>query len=110
MATILELNAQKAQLAQQLAAIEQQLAAVQSEQRQDAIAKVKALMAENGLTVADLGGVSAARADKPAKAPGKVAAKYRDPASGSSWSGRGLRPRWLVAAIAAGKTVQEFAI
>lgn len=110
MTTIQDLNAQKAQLTQQLAAIEQQLAAVQSEQRQDAIAKVKALMAENGLTAADLGGVSAARADKPAKVPSKVAAKYRDPASGSTWSGRGLKPRWLTAAIAAGKTVEEFAI
>ena len=41
---------------------------------------------------------------------GKVAAMYRDPATGQSWSGRGLRPRWLVEAIEAGKTLADFEI
>lgn len=41
---------------------------------------------------------------------GKVAAMYRDPATGQTWSGRGLRPRWLVEAIEAGKTLEDFAI
>ena len=41
---------------------------------------------------------------------GKLAAMYRDPATGQSWSGRGLRPRWLVEAIEAGKTLADFAI
>lgn len=39
-----------------------------------------------------------------------VAAKYRDPATGDSWSGRGLQPRWLKAHVAAGRNVQEFAV
>jgi DNA-binding protein H-NS len=25
----------------------------------------------------------------------KVAAKYRDPASGKTWSGRGVSPKWF---------------
>jgi DNA-binding protein H-NS len=40
----------------------------------------------------------------------KVAPKYRDPATGETWAGRGARPRWLVAKIKAGKTLNDFAI
>lgn len=39
----------------------------------------------------------------------KVAAKYRD-AAGNTWSGRGLQPRWLKAALADGKRIEDFAI
>lgn len=45
-----------------------------------------------------------------ARSGGKVAARYRDPATGQSWSGRGLKPRWLVQAIEDGKTLEEFEI
>ena len=40
----------------------------------------------------------------------KVAAKYRDPASGNTWTGRGLQPKWVQAAVAAGKKLEDFAI
>lgn len=40
----------------------------------------------------------------------KVAPKYRDPATGETWAGRGARPRWLVAKLKAGKTLDDFAI
>ena len=40
----------------------------------------------------------------------KVAPKYRDPATGDTWAGRGARPRWLVAQLKAGKTLDNFAI
>lgn len=105
----------------QKAALEKQIAEFQKEKRGEAIAKVKALMAEYGLTAADIvGGRPAKAADAPAapaapakksKAAGrKVAAKYRNPATGDTWSGRGLKPRWLVAALASGKTLADFAI
>ena len=32
-----------------------------------------------------------------------MAAKYRNKATGETWSGRGLQPRWLKAALASGK-------
>lgn len=35
-------------------------------------------------------------------------AKYRDPASGQTWSGRGLKPKWLSVALASGKTLADF--
>jgi DNA-binding protein H-NS len=39
----------------------------------------------------------------------KVAAKYRGP-GGETWSGRGLKPRWLTAAVKDGKKVDDFLI
>jgi len=39
----------------------------------------------------------------------KVPPKYRNP-SGETWAGRGVRPRWLVAAIKGGKKLDDFLI
>jgi DNA-binding protein H-NS len=39
----------------------------------------------------------------------KVAPKYKGP-HGEKWSGRGLKPRWLTAAISEGKRVEDFLI
>jgi DNA-binding protein H-NS len=42
---------------------------------------------------------------------GAVAPKYRNPEnSAETWAGRGLKPRWLVAAMKGGKKVEDFAI
>jgi DNA-binding protein H-NS len=44
-------------------------------------------------------------------ARGAVAPKYRNPDNpAETWAGRGLRPRWLAAAIKGGKTLEDFAI
>jgi len=41
----------------------------------------------------------------------KVKPKYRNPADkGETWTGRGLRPRWLVAAMKGGKKLEDFAV
>lgn len=46
-----------------------------------------------------------------AKAKGKAGAvAYRCPESGQSWSGRGLKPKWVQAALAAGKTLADLAV
>ena len=93
------------------AALDQEIDDTRRTARADAIAKVRALMSENGLTVADISG----RAGKPAGGKGggkgsKVAVKYREPGTDNSWTGRGLQPKWLKAAIASGKSVQDFAV
>jgi DNA-binding protein H-NS len=42
---------------------------------------------------------------------GPVAPKYRNPENPSeTWAGRGLRPRWLAAALKAGKKLEHFSI
>ena|ERR1700726_3723086 len=44
-------------------------------------------------------------------ARGKVAAKYRNPDDhNETWAGRGLKPKWLTAAIKAGKKQDDFLI
>lgn len=40
-----------------------------------------------------------------------VSPKYRNPDQPSeTWSGRGKRPRWLTAALTAGRSIEEFVI
>ena len=36
--------------------------------------------------------------------------RYRNPATGETWSGRGLQPKWLKAAIAAGNKLTDYAV
>ena len=62
-------------------------------------------MSEYGLTLADL----SVRTPKLVK-PSKVAVKYRNQATGETWSGRGLQPKWLKAAIAAGAKIDDFSV
>lgn len=101
MASLKELIAQRE-------AIDRQIEATSKQEREDAIAKVRTLMSEYGLRLADL----SARATPKARAGSgkKVAAKYRDKSTGETWSGRGLKPKWLNAAVAAGRKIDEFAV
>ena len=65
--------------------------------------RIAAIMREHGLTLADLAG-----ADKPAKVSkprAPVPLKYRDDATGQTWTGRGRAPKWLE-----GKNKEDFLI
>lgn len=95
------------QMLEQRAELDRQIESARKKERADAVNKVRELMAEYGLTAADLAGKSAPRA---AKSGGKVAAKYRNAATGESWTGRGLKPKWLQAALASGKQLSDFAV
>jgi DNA-binding protein H-NS len=97
------------ELLAQKAAIEKQIIETQREEKANAINQVKALMSEHGLTLADLGSRAASSTPRRSTS-GKVAAKYRHPGTGETWSGRGLQPNWLKAAIAEGRTLADFAI
>jgi DNA-binding protein H-NS len=104
MASLQELLDQKAEL-------ERQIESTRRSERAEAVAKVRALMSEHGLSLADLSGkASTPKAASAPKTGGKVAAKYRNTATGDSWSGRGLQPKWLKAALAAGRKIEEFAV
>jgi DNA-binding protein H-NS len=119
MSRISELIQQRDALAAQQAALDKALRELQSAERQAAIEKIRALMAENGLTVADLvaGEGRKAKGRPPKSADGRsanagkpVAAKYRNTATGETWSGRGLKPKWLSAALAGGAKIEDFLI
>lgn len=62
-----------------------------------AITQIKSLMAQFNLSIKDL----KLKDGKVSRAPGKaVAAKYRDPITGETWSGRGRSPAWVIKAKA----------
>ena len=101
MASLQELIAQKE-------ALEVEIERTRSKDRGDAIAKVRTLMEQYGLTAADLSTKSGAKSR--VGNGNKVAATYRDTATGESWSGRGLQPKWLKAALGAGRKLSEFTL
>ena len=105
------MSASLQELLAQRAAIEKQIADAQREARQAAISQVKALMSEYGLSAADIAakgtGVRAAAAPKTG---GKVPAKYRNAATGETWTGRGLQPKWLKSALASGARIDDFTL
>lgn len=74
-------------------------------ERRDALAAVEAFARERGLSPADLAGLGGKRTRRPA------AAKYANPNDPSkTWTGRGRRPLWVVAAMAEGKNLDDLAI
>ena len=103
MTSLSELLAQRAEL-------EKQISQTQRAERESALNQIRELMNQYGLSAADLSGRSAQKAPRGAGTGAKVAAKYRDARSGESWSGRGLQPRWLKAALASGKKLSDFAL
>jgi DNA-binding protein H-NS len=82
-----------AELIKQKEALEAQITNTRQTELADAISKVKALVAEHGLTQKDVFG--GFKGSKKSKGGGKVAAKYRDPSSGQTWTGRGKAPKWI---------------
>lgn len=57
---------------------------------------------------APAGAVAGQKDKRAAKAPRGV--RYMDPATLQTWSGKGLRPAWLRAAIAGGKALSDFEV
>lgn len=82
----------------EIAKLEAKAESLRKNELKSVIAQVRKTIAEYGLTAADLG---LGRA--PAKGAGRRAAtvgvaKYRDPQSGQTWTGRGRPPTWILAA------------
>lgn len=99
-------------LLNQRAELDAKIQQAQTAARQSAINQVRELMANHQLTLADIQAKptrGAGKSGKRAGGGGKVAPKYRDGA-GNTWTGRGLKPKWLSAAIAKGAQLSDFAI
>jgi len=98
MSTYKELKAQaEALLKQAEAARRAEIASV--------VADIQARMKEYGISLNDLKGGATKT-----QARAAVAAKYRNPATGQSWSGRGRAPRWLAEELAKGRSKDAFLI
>jgi DNA-binding protein H-NS len=62
-------------------------------------------------SLSKLGRFQGGKSSKSARGYGAVAPKYRNPDNpAETWAGRGLKPRWLTAAIKSGKKVEDFLI
>ena len=74
-------------------------------QKSDARSKLEIIAKEMGYSLADLIGTEV----KPSRAP--AAAKSRHPDNSDlTWSGRGRKPLWFVAAIESGKSPEDMAV
>lgn len=69
--------------------------------------ELKTVAERYGFSLDELLSSNSARADAPAKAPGK----YRHPEeAGKSWSGRGRKPAWVKAWEAQGRSLEELRV
>ena len=73
--------------------LEKQIQDARKRELADAVAKVRSLVAEYGLTAEDV--FPPARAARSSGAGGKVPPKYRHPETGETWTGRGKPPKWI---------------
>lgn len=81
-------------LLKQREALEQQINEAKRREMAVALAQVRELVAAFDLTQQDVFPVG--RAARATGATGaKVAPKYRDPATGQTWTGRGKPPKWI---------------
>jgi DNA-binding protein H-NS len=92
------------ELKQKIAELEKQAEDARKHEIAHAVADIKTKMAEYGITGADLGLSGKTRA----RIKGAAVPKYRDPASGATWTGKGRKPRWMSEALTEGKTMQDF--
>lgn len=84
--------------------LEKQIEEAKAREYAEVLNDVKQKIADYGFTLAELG-MSRVKAGKIGRPRAGVAAKYRDPETGATWSGRGKPPRWI-----AGKDREQFAI
>lgn len=80
------------ELLKQREALEQQIKDARQREIAQAVAQVRGLVAEFGLTANDVFSSGKARSGG---THAKVAAKYRNPATGDTWTGRGKPPKWI---------------
>ena len=78
-----------------IADLQAQAEIVKREEKEQAIAMARTMISAYGITARDLGLDKAPKGKTGPKVGNKIAAKYRDPQSGATWSGRGKTPKWI---------------
>ncbi|MFM2005753.1 MAG: hypothetical protein RLZZ09_1408 [Pseudomonadota bacterium] len=100
-------NLSEAELANVIANAQRALKEKQHSKRKGVIAQIRELAASIGVSVEITDG------EKPAstRRGSKVAPKYRNPNnSNQTWTGRGMKPRWLQSLVEQGRNADEFLI
>ena len=72
-----------------------------------AVAEIKAIADKAGLIVT-ISDVNLLKRKAGAKVGTKAKMKYRNPVTGEEWSGRGLKPKWVIDFISEGKDMQDY--
>jgi len=103
-----------AQIEAQISKLQKQKDAIRAREVASVIRRIRKAIDYYSLTAEELGfgpGTrgKAATGKAARKTTRKVAVKYRDGA-GNEWSGRGRRPAWFVAALAAGRSMEELEV
>ncbi len=72
------------------------------------VADIKKKMAEFGITAADLGFSEKKRPGRKPARKGVSKPKYKNPATGETWTGVGRKPKWVAEALKHGKKLEQF--
>ena len=91
-----------AELLKQREELEKQIESARQNEIKNALVTVRQLVDQFNLSSSDVFPVGKS---KSVKSSGKVAAKFLDPVTGATWTGRGKAPKWID-----GKDRQAFAI
>jgi DNA-binding protein H-NS len=79
-------------LTAQIEKLTKQAEAARAKEVEGVVTQIQAMMSEYGITGADLG-IKATRGKRKAAVPS--AAKFQDPETGATWTGRGRAPAWI---------------
>jgi DNA-binding protein H-NS len=80
-------------LLKQRETLEKQIQEARQRELTEAVSQVRALIQEHGLSATDV--FPPSRAGRSSGAGSKVAAKYKNPQTGETWTGRGKAPKWI---------------
>ena len=112
----------QAKIEKEIEKLKKQAQALQSKKRLPVIRSIVKSMKEYDITPEEIaaafgkggkvrGAAKTLGSKRGASGPrGPVPAKYRNPETGATWTGRGKAPRWVTEAEAAGKKREEFLI
>lgn len=93
------------ELQDQIAALQKQAEDARKQEIAAVVNEIRAKMAEFGISVDDLGYSTRGRSRKKSASG---AYKYRNPATGETWTGKGRKPGWMVKALQEGKSMDNF--
>ena len=115
------------EIIQQINDLQKQAERQRKEEYSSVLKAIKKQIAEFGITAEELGFLSAAGAKRGPKAGAKAAKgrkprakranagvkvppKYKDSATGNTWTGRGKMPKWVSQALASGRSLESMLI
>lgn len=105
MSSLQAISTQIAEHERQVAALRAQAETLRAAERSEVIRLIRGQITDYGLTASDIGLSKRGANAKPSET--KVAPQYFNPNGRESWSGRGRKPLWVVAAQATGHSLES---